>query len=116
MVEPASSTTAKIYIQAQEQTAISMALHAPKVWEQYADDIYSILKRAHLENFFHHINNIHQNINFVLVYRKLMHTGQYLPYSSHHQMSCKESVVSSLFNRANSIIANKDDITKTALE
>ena len=39
-----------------------------------------------------------------------MHTDQYLHYSSHNQTSCKESVVSSLFNRAYSIIENKDDL------
>ena len=48
----------------------------------------------------------------VLVYRKPTHTDQYLLYSSHHQASCKESVVSSLFNRAYSIITNKDDLHK----
>ena len=35
-----------------------------------------------------------------MVYRKPTDTDQYLHYSSHHQTSCKESVVSSLFNRA----------------
>ena len=30
---PASSTTAEIYMQAYERTAITMALHPPKVWE-----------------------------------------------------------------------------------
>ena len=83
------------------------------------------------------INNLHQNMKFtmeeesneglafldtllkrnngevsVLVYRKPTHTDQYLHYSSHHQTSCKESVVSSLFNRAYSIITNKDDLHK----
>ena len=48
----------------------------------------------------------------VLVYRKPTQTDQYLHYSSHHQTSCKESVVSSLFNRAYSIITNKDDLHK----
>ena len=48
----------------------------------------------------------------VLVYRKPIHTDQYLHYSSHYQTSCKESVVSSLFNRAYSIITNKDDLHK----
>ena len=92
---------------------------------------------THLENFFHHINNLHQNIKFtmeeesngelafldtllkqnngkisVVVYRKPSHTDQYLHYSSHHQTSCKESVVFSLFNRAYSIIANKDNLYK----
>ena len=104
---PASSTTAEIYMQAYERTAITMALHPPKVWERFVDDIYSILKRTHLENFFHHINNLHQNIKFtmeeesngelafldtllkrnngeisVLVYRKPTHTDQYLHHSS----------------------------------
>ena len=90
-----------------------------------------------MEKFFHHINNLHQNIKFtteeenngelafldillkqnngeisVLVYRKPAHTDQYLHYSSHHQTSCKESVVSSLFNRVYSIITNKDDLHK----
>ena len=134
---PASATTAEIYMQAHESTAISTALHPPKVWERFADDVYSIVKRTQLENFFHHINNLHQNIKFtmeeesngelafldtllkrnngeisVLVYRKPTHTDQYLHYSSHHQTSCKESVVSSLFNRAYSIITNKDDLHK----
>ena len=134
---PASSTTAEIYMQTYERTAMNMALHPPKIWEKFVRDFYSILKRTRLENFFHHINNLHQNIKFtmeekrfgelvsldtllkqnnreisVLVYRKLTHTDQYLQYSSHHQTSCKESVVSSLFNRAYSITTNKDDLHK----
>ena len=39
-------------------------------------------------------------------------TANKLHQNSHHQTSCKESVVSSLFNRAYSIITNKDDLTK----
>ena len=124
-------------MQTYKGTAITMTLHSPKVWERFVDDVYSILKRTHLENFFHHISNLHQNIKFtmeeesngelafldtllkrnngeisVLVYRKPTHTDQYLHYSSHHQTSSKESVVSSLFNRAYSIITNKDDLHK----
>ena len=48
----------------------------------------------------------------VLVYRKPAHIDQYLQYSSHHQTSCKECVVSSLSSRAFSIIVNKDGLTK----
>ena len=48
----------------------------------------------------------------VLVYRKPMHTDQYLLYSSYQQTSCRESVVSSLFKGAYSVITNKDDLTK----
>ena len=53
-------------MQAHESTAISTAPHPPKVWEQFVDDVYSIVKRTHLENFFHHINNLHQNIKFTM--------------------------------------------------
>ena len=124
-------------MEAYQHTTITMELHQPKVREQFFDDNYSILKCTHLENFFHHINNLHQNIKFtmeeesngklafldtllkrnngeisVLVYRKPTHTNQYLHYSSHPQKSCRESVVSSLFNRANSNITNKDVLHK----
>ena len=47
-----------------------------------------------------------------MVYRKTTHTDQYLHYNSQDSACCKESVVSSLFNRAFSIITNKDDLTK----
>ena len=128
-----SSTTGEIYMQAHESTAISTAPHPPKVWERLFDDVYSIVKRTHLENLFHHIKNIKFTMKeesngepafldtllkrnngeiSIMVYRKPTHTDQYLQYSSHHQTSCKESVVSSLFNRAYSIITNKDDLHK----
>ena len=48
----------------------------------------------------------------VFIYRKPTHTDQYLHYISHHQTSCKETVVSSLFKRSYSIITNKDDLLK----
>ena len=47
MGNPASSTAAEIYLQAHERTAISMALHSANVWEQFADNVYPILKRTH---------------------------------------------------------------------
>ena len=49
---PASSTTAEIYMQAYELIAITTALHPPKVWERFVDDVYSILKCTHFEFFF----------------------------------------------------------------
>ena len=107
----------------------------------FFDDVYYILKRTHLENFFHHINNLHQNIKFAmeeksngelafldtlskrnngeiseLVYTKPTHTDQYLHDSSHHQTSCKDSVVSSLFIGHISLSQIKMAHTKKTLE
>ena len=48
----------------------------------------------------------------ISVYRKPTHTDWYLHYSSHHQTSCKESVVFPLLDRAYSIITNKDNLYK----
>ena len=91
----------------------------------------------HLENFFNHIKNLHQNIKFIMeeerngellfldallkfnnrnipamVHGKPFNTDQYLYYSSHDQASCKGKVISILFNRGYFIINNKDDLTK----
>ena len=62
---PASSTTPEINMQAYERTAVTTAMHPQKVWERFVDDVYSILKRSHLDNFFHRINNL-QNIKFTM--------------------------------------------------
>ena len=43
----------------------------------------------------------------VLVHNKPTYTDQYLHYSFQHQASCKESVVSSLFNRAYYIVKQR---------
>ena len=89
--------------------------------QKFENDLITfILKYTDLENFFHYINNLHQNIKFtmeeesngelafldtllkqnneeisVLVYRKPTHTDQYLHYSYHNQTSGRESVISS---------------------
>ena len=62
--DPASSATAEIYMQA--YTTITTALHHPKVWERFVDNVCSILKHTHLEKFSHYINNLHQNIKFTM--------------------------------------------------
>ena len=114
MEGPASSTTAKLYMQAQEQTAMSATPHTPKIWKRFVDDAYSILKRTNFEKFFCHMNNLHQNIKFTMekegngeraypdsllkrsngkiyvqVHRKPTHTDKCLHYSFHHETSCK---------------------------
>ena len=36
---PASSTTAEIYMQGYERTAITTVLHSPKVWERFVAEV-----------------------------------------------------------------------------
>ena len=64
MERPASSIAADIYQPTQENIAISAALHPPKFWEQFFDEVYFILNLIHLKNFFNHINNLYQHIKF----------------------------------------------------
>ena len=45
---PASSTTAKIFVQAYEQN------HSPKFRRQFVDGVFFMLKRTHLENLISH--------------------------------------------------------------
>ena len=53
-------------MQAHKRTARSAALHPSKIWEDFVDDVYSILKHAQLGNIFYHIKNLHQNIKFTM--------------------------------------------------
>ena len=62
-----SSTKAKIYVQTCEQTAMSMALQPPKIWERFSDDVSLVFKHTHLEN----IKNLHQNIKFTIENKSL---------------------------------------------
>ena len=57
MGKPASSTTEEIFMQANEQTNIYDTTPS-KVWEHFVGNIYSIFKHMHLENIFHHINDL----------------------------------------------------------
>ena len=45
---PASSTTAEIYMQAYERTAITTALHPPKVWERFVAVVLMVVKIIYL--------------------------------------------------------------------
>lgn len=48
----------------------------------------------------------------VFVFRRPSYSHQHLHYNCHHQTSCNNCAVFSLFHRAYSIIANNDDLNK----
>ena len=138
MGKPASSVVAEIFMQEKESLALDSYIEKPKVWERYVDDVFVIIKKEKMEDFYNHINSLHVKLKFttevekdgklafldtevqrkadkslsVSVYRKPTHTDQYLNAGSHHLDSVKNSVVSSLFNRAKSITSGLEDLDR----
>ena len=129
---------AEIYMQGTETTALTTTSHPPNVWERHVDEIFSIIQKSNLHDFFQHINCLHPKTKFTMkteensqlpfldtliqrnsdntisvrVYRKLTHTDQYLKFTSHHLARAKKGVITSLFDRAKNIISNPSDQEK----
>ena len=107
------------------------------LWKRFVDDTFVVIKKCHQEEFFHHINLIEDTIQFTAedtqadgslpfldvlvipqpdgslstaVYRKPIHTGQYLQWDSHHAISAKYSVISTLFHRAKEVCSTKQHL------
>ena len=125
-------------MQATETTALTTTSHPLKVWECHVDDVFSVIRKSNLHDFFQHINSLHPKTKFTMetegnsqlpfldtliqrnrdntisvrVYRKPTHTDQYLKFTSHHLARAKKSVITSLFDRAKNIISNPSDQEK----
>ena len=125
-----SAIVSEIYMQSLETTAITTADHLPKVWERRLDDVFLIVHKIYLQELLEHINNLHLQTQFtkeeednstlpfldtlvqqnhdktisVKIYRKPMHTNQYLKYTSHNPTSAKQSVITALFDRADNVV------------
>ena len=133
MGSPLSPIVANIFMEHFEQQALASAPHP--LWKRYVDDTFVILKTTYKEEFFHHINSIDSHIKFTAedtredgslpfldilitpnndgslqtkVYRKPTHTSQYLKWDSHHAISNKYSVISSLLHRAKYICSSQE--------
>ena len=122
-------------MQSLETTAITTADHRPKVWERHVDDVFSIVHKTYLQELLEHIDNLHPQTQFtkeeesnsilpflntlvqrnhdktisVKIYRKPMHTNQYLKYTSHNPTSAKQSVITALFDQADNVVSNEKD-------
>ena len=132
---PTSAIVSEICMQLLETTAITTADHPPKVWERHVDDVFSIVRKAYLQELLGHINNLRPQTQFtkeeennstlpfldtfvqrnydktisVKIYRKPAHTNQYLEYRSHNPTSAKQSVITVLFDRADNVVSNEKD-------
>ncbi|XP_076660227.1 uncharacterized protein LOC143363547, partial [Halictus rubicundus] len=132
MGSPISPIIADIYMEHLENQILNDAPLKPTQWFRYVDDTFVVWShgRDTLDNFLQYINSLHPNIQFTMeientdrslpfldvlitrkpdgslgqqVYRKPTHTNRYLHASSHHHPAQKNSVISSLINRAISI-------------
>jgi hypothetical protein len=105
----------------------------PKKWFRYVDDVFSIIKKHTLTNFYKLFNSIDPHINFTIeqeldgklsfldtlvtcnngslsidVYRKPTHTDRYLDYNSHHDKRHKVSTARTLLHKA-ATLPNTDE-------
>ena len=115
MGSPVSPIIANLYMEYLEQKALSTA---PRFWCRFVDDTFVIHKEVNKQDFLQHINSIDPAIRFtveeikedgsilffdtivkpeadgslsITVYRKPLHTDQYLQWNSHHHISAKFS-------------------------
>src|SRR5215469_1292483 len=128
MGSPLSPVIANFYMEEFEKKAIEQATNKPTCWYRYVDDTFVIWPHGQdqLQEFLHHLNGLHKNIQFTMeiekdghlpfldidvyrktdgalghkVYRKPTHTNLYLQQSSHHHPANKHSVLTSLTHRA----------------
>ena len=137
MGSPLSPIVANIFMEQFEKEALETAPHPPSLWKRFVDDTFVILEEKHKDEFFHHINSLDTNIKFTAetskadgsipfldawitpqrdgslqtkVYRKPTHTNQYLQWDSHHSISNKYSVISSLLHKAKDICSSKQSL------
>ena len=133
---PVSPIVTNIYMEYFEQKALSTATHPPRLWHRYVDDTTVIQKEENRQNFLEHINSVDPAIKFTVennkedgakpfldttvkpqadgrlsftIYRKPTHTDQYLQWDSHHHLSAKYSVISTLMHGAKTV-CNKPEL------
>ena len=130
MGSPVSAIIADLYMEAIEKQAIATTSIKPRIWRRYVDDTFTIIKHNDVDYLLDHFNQQHPSIRFTTetendnkiafldslvtrepdgrlhttVYRKPMHTNQYLVYDSNHPQSVKRGIVKCLNDRAKRII------------
>ncbi len=126
MGSPVSPIVANLCMEEIEDlAALSTSSMPPTKWFRYVDDVFSIIKKHALTNFYKLLNSINPHINFTIeqeldeklsfsdtlvtcnngslsidVYRKPTHTAKYLDYNSHHDKRHKVSTAQTLLHRA----------------
>ena len=134
MGSPVSPIVANLYMEYLEQKAPSTA-PTPRFWHRFVDDTFVIKMEANKQGFLQHINSVDPAIRFtvednkedwsipfldtivkpevdgtlsITVYRKPIHTDQYLQWDSHHLLSAKFSVIHTLSHRASTVCSKPE--------
>ena len=106
------------------------------LWKRFVDDTFVVIKSTHKE-FLKHINSMDEGIQFTFentkadgsipfldtlvipqsdgslittVFWKPTHTDQYLQWDSHHTISAKYSVISTLFHQAKAVCSTSQKL------
>ena len=133
-----SPIVAYLYIEYFERKALSTT-STPRLWRRYVDDTFVIQQEDQKQTFLEHINKVDPAINFtvehnqdngtipfldtlvkpevdntlpIIVYRKPMHTDQYLQWDSHHNLAAKYSVIITLTHIANTVYTRPELLNK----
>ena len=138
MGSPISPIVANLYMEYFEQKALSTAHTPPMLWHKYVNDTFVIQKEENKQNFLQQINGVDLAIQFTVgnnkedgatpswiqlkpetdgvlsttVYRKPTQTDQYIQWDSHHHLSAKYSVISTLTHRAKTVCGNPELLPK----
>ena len=135
MGSPVRPIVGNLYMEYLEQKALSTAPHPPRFWCRYVDDTFVIHKEVNKQDFLQHINSVDPAIKFtvednkedgsipflddivkpeadgglsITVYRKPIHTAQYLQWDIHHNLSAEFSVINTLSHRAKTVCSNPE--------
>ena len=138
MGSPISPLIANIFMEEFEVKALSSFPHPPSLWLRFVDDTFVINKAEHSQELLQHINNQDPHIQFTVeptqqgslpfldtlitiqpdntlsttVYRKPIHTDQYLHWDSNHHITAKQSVFNTLAHRAKTVSSTQDSLDK----
>jgi hypothetical protein len=132
-----SPIVSNLYLEHFENLALDSALHKPSLWLRYVDDTFVVWLRGpeQLQNFRGYLNSLRPVIQFTMeiesnseipfldvlvirkettltteVYRKPIHNGRYLRFSSDHPPHIKRGLVQSLHRRVTTICQERQDL------
>ena len=134
MGSPISPLIANIFMEESEVKVLNSFPQPPSLWLRFVDDTFVINKAEHSQDLLHHINNQDPHIQFTVeptqqgslpfldtlvtiepdntfstaVYRKPIHTDQYLHWDSNHHITAKQSVFNTLACRDKTVSSSHD--------